>query len=103
MLVTPMNPCRCGHTGYSCKRRKIDRRAGDYQARISGRVMDRLGLQLPALTTADLILPPPAEFPAQVATRVPQRAYRLRSISAISFVLSACYVNWQDAVSSECP
>src|SRR3981189_1260860 len=66
MLVAAMNPCRCGHAyepGYSCKRGRIDRCAGDYQARISGPLMDRIDLRIevPAVTAADLILPPPAE------------------------------------------
>jgi magnesium chelatase family protein len=44
MLVAAMNPCRCGHAyepGYSCKRGRIDRCTSDYQARISGPLMDR--------------------------------------------------------------
>ena len=48
MLVAAMNPCRCGHAyepGYSCKRGQIDRCTGDYQARISGPLMDRIDLQ----------------------------------------------------------
>ena len=75
MLVAAMNPCRCGHAyepGYSCKRGPIDRCTGDYQARISGPLMDRIDLRIevPAVTAADLILPPPAEGSAEVAARV---------------------------------
>ena len=75
MLVAAMNPCRCGHAyepGYSCKRGRIDRCTGDYQARISGPLMDRIDLRIevPAVTAADLILPPPAEGSAEVAARV---------------------------------
>jgi magnesium chelatase family protein len=75
MLVAAMNPCRCGHAyqpGYSCKRGRIDRCAGDYQARISGPLMDRIDLRIevPAVTAADLILPPPTEGSAEVAARV---------------------------------
>ena len=63
MLVAAMNPCRCGHAfepGYSCKRGRIDRCTGDYQSRISGPLMDRIDLRIevPAVTAADLILPP---------------------------------------------
>ena len=62
MLVAAMNPCRCGHAyepGYSCKRGCIDRCSADYQARISGPLMDRIDLRIevPAVTAADLILP----------------------------------------------
>jgi magnesium chelatase family protein len=70
-----MNPCRCGSAyepGYSCKRGRIDRCTADYQGRISGPLMDRIDLRIevPAVTAADLILPPPAEGSAEVAARV---------------------------------
>jgi magnesium chelatase family protein len=75
MLIAAMNPCRCGHAfepGYSCKRGPIDRCTSDYQARISGPLMDRIDLRIevPAVTAADLILPPSAEGSAEVAARV---------------------------------
>jgi magnesium chelatase family protein len=75
MLVAAMNPCRCGHAfepGYACKRGRIDRCTSDYQARISGPLMDRIDLRIevPAVTAADLILPPPTEGSAEVAARV---------------------------------
>jgi len=75
MLVAAMNPCRCGHAfepGYSCKRAAVDRCTADYQMRISGPLMDRIDLRIevPAVTAADLILPPPAEGSAEVAARV---------------------------------
>lgn len=75
MLIAAMNPCRCGNAfepGYACKRGRIDRCTGDYQARISGPLMDRIDLRIevPAVTAADLILPPPAEGSAEVAARV---------------------------------
>jgi hypothetical protein len=75
MLVAAMNPCRCGHAfepGYACKRGRIDRCTSDYQMRISGPLMDRIDLRIevPAVTAADLILPPPAEGSAEVASRV---------------------------------
>jgi magnesium chelatase family protein len=75
MLVAAMNPCRCGRAneaGYVCKRGAAARCAADYQARLSGPLLDRIDLtiELPALTAADLILPPPAEDSATVAARV---------------------------------
>jgi magnesium chelatase family protein len=75
MLVAAMNPCRCGRAfepGYSCKRAAVDRCTSDYQMRISGPLMDRIDLRIevPAVTAADLILPPPAEGSAEVAARV---------------------------------
>jgi magnesium chelatase family protein len=75
MLIAAMNPCRCGHAyepGYACKRGRVDRCTSDYQMRISGPLMDRIDLRIevPAVTAADLILPPPAEGSAEVAARV---------------------------------
>src|SRR5207302_8740105 len=75
MLVAAMNPCRCGHAGdpgYACKRGANARCAADYQARLSGPLIDRIDLhiEVPAVTAADLILPPPAEGSREVAARV---------------------------------
>ena len=75
MLIAAMNPCRCGNAyepGYACKRGRIDRCTADYQARISGPLIDRIDLRIevPAVTAADLILPPAAEGSADVAKRV---------------------------------
>jgi len=75
MLVAAMNPCRCGHAddpGFSCKRGPNRRCAADYQARLSGPLLDRIDLHIdvPAITAADLILPKPAEGSRVVAARV---------------------------------
>jgi magnesium chelatase family protein len=75
MLVAAMNPCRCGHAGdpgYSCRRGANARCAADYQARLSGPLLDRIDLhiEVPAVTAADLILPPPTEGSREVAARV---------------------------------
>jgi len=71
-LVAAMNPCRCGGgtPGQSCKRGP--RCAAEYQARISGPLLDRIDLQIevPAVTAADLVLPAPAEGSAAVRARV---------------------------------
>ncbi|SLN17884.1 YifB family Mg chelatase-like AAA ATPase [Oceanibacterium hippocampi] len=72
-LVAAMNPCRCGHLddpALACAR--APRCALDYQSRISGPVFDRIDLhiEVPALSAADLTLPPPAEGTAEVAARV---------------------------------
>jgi len=58
--------------GYACKRGPIERCTADYQARIFGPLMDRIDLRIevPAVTAADLILPPPAAGSAEVAARV---------------------------------
>jgi magnesium chelatase family protein len=77
MLVAAMNPCRCGHAGdpgYSCRRGPATRCAAEYQTRISGPLLDRidLNIEVPAVTAADLILPPPTEGSKEVAARVAQ-------------------------------
>lgn len=72
-LVAAMNPCRCGTAGadgIACRRG--ERCAIDYQSRISGPFMDRMDIQIdvPAVTPADLALPPSKEGTAEVAARV---------------------------------
>jgi len=79
MLVAAMNPCRCGRAsepGFTCKRGPNLRCAADYQARLSGPLLDRIDLciEVPAVTAADLILPPPAEGSREVAERVARGA-----------------------------
>src|SRR6476660_3849906 len=75
MLVAAMNPCRCGKAsdpGYICRRGANTRCAAEYQARLSGPLLDRIDLhiEVPAVTAADLILPPPSEGSREVAARV---------------------------------
>jgi magnesium chelatase family protein len=72
-LVAAMNPCRCGHLGdaaLACSR--APRCAADYQSKVSGPLLDRIDLhvEVPAVSAADLVLPPPAEGSEQVAQRV---------------------------------
>ncbi len=74
-LVAAMNPCRCGQAmepGYSCRRQPNERCIAQYQSRLSGPLLDRIDLviDVPAVTAADLILPPPKEGSAEVARRV---------------------------------
>ena len=77
-LVAAMNPCRCGmagEPGYRCARGP--RCQIDYQARISGPLLDRIDLRIevPAVSASDLIRPGTAERSAAVAARV--RAARM--------------------------
>ena len=74
-LVAAMNPCRCGHAtdpGYACKRQPKDRCIAQYQAKLSGPLLDRfdLSIEVPAVSASDLMLPPSIEGSAQVALRV---------------------------------
>jgi magnesium chelatase family protein len=72
-LVAAMNPCRCGYLsepGRACGR--APKCAVDYQARISGPMLDRIDIhvEVAAVTAQDLALPPPAEGSAVMAERV---------------------------------
>ncbi|MES2904952.1 MAG: YifB family Mg chelatase-like AAA ATPase [Pseudomonadota bacterium] len=72
-LIAAMNPCRCGHLAdpaLACSR--APRCAADYQAKVSGPLLDRIDLhvEVASVSAADLTLPPPAEGSAQVAMRV---------------------------------
>src|SRR5439155_7284007 len=72
-LVAAMNPCRCGHLGdaaLACSR--APRCAADYQAKVSGPLLDRIDLhvEVQSVSAADLVLPPPAEGSAEVGARV---------------------------------
>ena len=72
-LVAAMNPCRCGYlgdAGRACSR--APRCAQDYQARVSGPLLDRIDLhvEVAAVAAADLVLPPPTEGSAEVRVRV---------------------------------
>jgi magnesium chelatase family protein len=72
-LVAAMNPCRCGwlsEPGRACGR--APRCAQDYQARLSGPLLDRIDLHIdvPAVAPSDLALPPPSEVSADIARRV---------------------------------
>lgn len=81
-LVAAMNPCRCGHAGepgHTCKRG--ERCASDYQARISGPLIDRIDIRIdvPNVTAADLIRPGHSESSADVAERVAAARARQRN------------------------
>ena len=80
-LIAAMNPCRCGHLsdpGLACSR--APRCAADYQAKVSGPLLDRIDLHVDVqgVSAADLTLPPAAEGSEQVAERV-ARARRVQS------------------------
>lgn len=88
-LIAAMNPCRCGYMddpAQACSR--VPKCGVDYQARISGPLFDRIDIHIdvPAVSAADLSLPPPAEGTAEVAARVTAARQmqddRLRRLSA---------------------
>ncbi len=72
-LIAAMNPCRCGHfgqPGHTCARGP--RCSSEYQARLSGPLLDRIDLhvEVAAVSAMDLALPPPTESSNAVAARV---------------------------------
>jgi magnesium chelatase family protein len=72
-LVAAMNPCKCGYLGDAARAcSRAPRCAADYQARVSGPLLDRIDLhvEVAAVSAADLVLPPPAEGSAEVRDRV---------------------------------
>ena len=86
-LIAAMNPCRCGmagEPGHTC--RLGPRCATEYQAKISGPLLDRMDIQLElaAVRAMDLALPAPKEKSADVAARVAQaRQIQLQRFSAL--------------------
>ena len=72
LIAAAMNPCRCGGGPGAGACRRGPRCAIEYQARLSGPLLDRIDIQLdvPPVTAADLTLPPPVEGTAEAAARV---------------------------------
>lgn len=86
-LVAAMNPCRCGHAtdpGYACSRQPNTRCMAQYQARLSGPLLDRFDMviEVPAVNASDLLLPPAAEGSHEVG----QRVARARSLQRQRFL-----------------
>ena len=72
-LIAAMNPCRCGRAGepgFTCKRGA--RCADEYQARLSGPLLDRIDMRIevPAVRAADMIAPSASEASAAIRARV---------------------------------
>ena len=95
-LVAAMNPCRCGKAGepgHVCARGR--RCQADYQARISGPLLDRIDLriQVPAVSATELIQSRTGETSAVVAKRVARarelQAARFRKIGLPSLLVNA--------------
>jgi Predicted ATPase with chaperone activity len=72
-LIAAMNPCRCGHLADPAM--ACSRAPGcglDYQARISGPLLDRIDIQIetPAVAPAEIARAPAGEPTAPIAARV---------------------------------
>ena len=93
-LVAAMNPCRCGmagEPGRGCARQP--RCIGDYQARISGPLLDRIDIRIdvPAVAALDLIRPATSETSAAVAMRVARaRAIQKDRFEAAGDRIASC-------------
>ena len=75
LLAAAMNPCRCGYLtdpGRACPR--APRCGADYQARLSGPLLDRfdIRIEVPPVTADVLTLPNHGESSAKVSERVVQ-------------------------------
>lgn len=74
-LVAAMNPCRCGRAtepGFACKKAPNAKCIAQYQARLSGPLLDRfdLAIEVPAVTATDLMAPEASEPSLAVFKRV---------------------------------
>lgn len=72
-LVAAMNPCRCGWLGDPARACSRAPKCGtDYQAKLSGPILDRIDLILsvPPVTPADLARPPEGDTSATIRARV---------------------------------
>jgi magnesium chelatase family protein len=91
LMVAAMNPCFCGWLGHpkrGCRCTPTDH--ARYAARISGPILDRLDLQIevPALTSAELMEASPGESSAVVRDRVLAARERQRARGVLNARLS---------------
>ncbi|MBK7366631.1 MAG: YifB family Mg chelatase-like AAA ATPase [Candidatus Eisenbacteria bacterium] len=90
LIAAAMNPCGCGWLGHSkrgcrCTNSDLARHA----TRVSGPVLDRLDLQVevPSLTSAELLAATPGEPSARVRERVLEARERQRTRGALNAML----------------
>ena len=104
-LVAAMNPCRCGmagEPGHRCLRGP--RCQADYQARISGPLLDRIDLRIevPAVSASDLIRPGRSETSAAIAERVARaRAVQRERCSALGLPMMLTNAHLSSSVIEE--
>ncbi len=89
MLVCAMNPCRCGWYGHPSGRcRCSEKSVRDYQAKISGPLLDRIDImaEVPALEFEELEAKPNGEASAAIKARVDAaRNIQRRRFANLSF------------------
>ena len=91
LLIGAMNPCPCGWLGHpkrACRCAPAD--LARYASRVSGPMLDRLDLQIevPALTSEELLAAPHGESTAAVRERVLSARRRQRDRSVLNALLS---------------
>ena len=72
-LIAAMNPCKCGYLGDAARAcSRVPKCGTDYQAKISGPILDRIDLHtfVPEISAADLALPPQGESSETIRERV---------------------------------
>jgi len=90
-VIAAMNPCKCGWLGHprrGCKCTPIELQ--QYSARVSGPILDRLDLQVevPALTSAELLGASSGEPSAVVRERVLAARARQRARGSLNALLA---------------
>jgi magnesium chelatase family protein len=96
LLVAAMNPCKCswlGHPKRGCRCTPTELQ--QYAARISGPVLDRLDLQIevPALTSRELLEASPGEPSVVVRERVMAARERQRARGMLNAAIPAARLN----------
>ncbi len=79
-LIAAMNPCRCGYlTDPAQACRQAPGCADQYQAKISGPLLDRFDMRIEVspVSAFDMMQPPPKEKSADIRTRI-QHAYEIQ-------------------------
>jgi len=86
-LITAMNPCRCGYLGAADREcTKAPRCGADYQAKLSGPLLDRIDIQvsMPAISITDL-----NEAKGEPSQTVAARITKARACQAARFQKSS--------------
>ena len=115
-VVAAMNPCKCGDVGdvdLGC--RKGSRCMQDYQARISGPILDRMDLyvEVPGVRAIDLSLPPANEGTEEIAARVAaardiqterykENGFRFNAEADGDVLMTACALNTEVSSMLQC-
>jgi len=103
-LVAAMNPCRCGRgtePGYACRRGPNERCMAQYQARLSGPLLDRIDLviETPAVSAADLMTGLAHAQPGETSAEARKRVLAARAVQRRRFAAHGA----PDMLNATCP